>query len=179
MDGDEEVTWISLAQRIQAIARTGLTYAAGPYDVERYGELMAIAAGMIAGPERERIALADCLLAAEAGYATPNADVRAAVFEDDGVLLVRELEEGGWTLPGGWAEIGQSAAESVEREVREESGNVVKAVKGDLVLHARLASRRSPSWMSILSKCWLTLHLRVASSRAFSTSGRGQLQMRF
>ena len=122
-------TWISIAQRIQAIGQTGLTYASGPYDVERYRELIAIAATMIAGPEPDQIVLAKNLLSAEAGYATPKVDVRAAVFQSDRLLLVRELEDGGWTLPGGWAEIGQSAAESVEREVREESGYIVKALK--------------------------------------------------
>ena len=121
--------WISIAQRIQAIGQTGLTYASGPYDVERYSELIAIAATMIAGPEPEKIILAKNILSAEVGYATPKVDVRAAVFQSDRLLLVRELEDGCWTLPGGWAEIGQSAAESVEREVREESGYVVKAVK--------------------------------------------------
>jgi ADP-ribose pyrophosphatase YjhB (NUDIX family) len=44
-------------------------------------------------------------------------------------LLVRESEDSWGTFPGGWAEVGQSAAESVEREVREESGYLVKAVK--------------------------------------------------
>lgn len=121
--------WTSLAQRIQAIAQTGLTYATSAYDVERYTELSAIAASMSAGPEPERIALATALFAAGHGYATPKVDVRGAVFQDDRLLLVREREDGGWTLPGGWAEVGQSAAESVEREVREESGYVVKAVK--------------------------------------------------
>jgi ADP-ribose pyrophosphatase YjhB (NUDIX family) len=121
--------WHSVAQRIQAIAQTGLTYATSPYDVERYSELSAISAAMSAGPEPERIALATELFAASHGYATPKVDVRAAVFRDHGLLLVREREDGGWTLPGGWAEVGQSAAESVEREVREESGYIVKAVK--------------------------------------------------
>jgi ADP-ribose pyrophosphatase YjhB (NUDIX family) len=73
--------------------------------------------------------LAKGLFAAEAGYATPKVDVRGAVFQDGRVLLVRESEDGCWTFPGGWAEVGQSAAESVEREVREESGYLVKAVK--------------------------------------------------
>ena len=122
-------TWIAIAQRIHAIAQTGLTYAAGPYDLERYSELAGIAANMIAGPEPHRVALAARLFAAEAGYATPKVDVRAAVFQDDRILLVREAEDGCWTFPGGWAEVGQSAAESVEREVREESGYLVKAVK--------------------------------------------------
>ena len=122
-------TWIAIAQRIQAIAQTGLTYATGPYDLERYSELSEIAARMIAGPEPQRVALAARLFTAEAGYATPKVDVRAAVFRDGRILLVRELEDGCWTFPGGWAEVGQSAAESVEREVREESGYLVKAVK--------------------------------------------------
>ena len=122
-------TWNSLAQRIQAIAQTGLTYATSPYDVERYSELSSIAATMSAGPEPERIALAAELFAAGRGYATPKVDVRGAVFQDGRLLLVREREDGGWTLPGGWAEVGQSAAESTEREVREESGYLVKAVK--------------------------------------------------
>ena len=72
--------WISLGQRIQAIAQTGLTYATSPYDVEEVSR--TIAAVMIAGPEPERIALATRLFAAEGGYATPKVDVRAAVFSE-------------------------------------------------------------------------------------------------
>ena len=121
--------WIQTAQRIQAIAQTGLTYAVDAYDVERYGELSAIAASMLAGPDAEKIDLATLLFASERGYATPKVDVRAAVFQEDRLLLVRERADGCWSLPGGWAEVGHSAAESVEREVREESGYIVKAVK--------------------------------------------------
>lgn len=118
-----------MAQRIQAIAQTGLAYAMSPYDEERYRELGAIAAEMIAGPEPAKIALAGELFARERGYATPRVDVRAAVFRENRLLLVRERSDGLWTFPGGWAEVGQSAAESVEREVREESGFLVRAVK--------------------------------------------------
>jgi len=92
-----------VAQRIQAIAQTGLTSSTDPWDVERYSELAAIAASMTAGPQPERIVLATGLFAASHGYATPK--------------VVREREDGCWSLPGGWAEVGQSAAESVEREV--------------------------------------------------------------
>ncbi len=119
--------WIAFAQRIQAIAQSGLTYSRSPYDTERYEELSAIAASMIAGPEPERIELARQLFAGSGGYATPKIDVRAAVFEEDRLLLVREAEDGCWTLPGGWADVGQSASECVEREVREESGYIVNA----------------------------------------------------
>ena len=122
-------TWIAIAQRIQAISQSGITYAQSVYDMERYRELSEIAARMMGGPEPENVALARRLFSAEAGYSTPKVDVRGAAFQDGRVLLVRESEDGCWTFPGGWAEVGQSAAESVEREVREESGYHVKAVK--------------------------------------------------
>ena len=121
--------WTSVAHRIQAIAQTGLAYANNVYDAERYHELSAMAASMIAGPEPEKIEMAARLFASECGHATPKVDVRAAVFENGRLLLVREAADGCWALPGGWAEVGQSAAESVEREVREESGYIVKAVR--------------------------------------------------
>ncbi|HTS51397.1 MAG TPA: NUDIX hydrolase [Bryobacteraceae bacterium] len=121
--------WIAIAQRIQAISQTGIVYARNGYDLERYQELSEIAAAMMCGPEPESCPLAKRLFAAEAGYATPKVDVRGAIFQDGRVLLVREAEDGCWTFPGGWAEVGQSAAESVEREVREESGYLVRAVK--------------------------------------------------
>jgi ADP-ribose pyrophosphatase YjhB (NUDIX family) len=121
--------WIFLAQRIQAISQTGIAYAQSAYDIERYTELSEIAAALMTGPEPLSVALAKEHFAAEAGYATPKVDVRGAVFQNGRVLLVRESADGCWAFPGGWAEVGQSAAESVEREVREESGYRVKAVK--------------------------------------------------
>ena len=63
------------------------------------------------------------------GYATPKVDVRGAAFRDDKILLVREARDGGWTLPGGWADPGQSPAEAVVREVFEESGFHVRVTK--------------------------------------------------
>jgi ADP-ribose pyrophosphatase YjhB (NUDIX family) len=63
------------------------------------------------------------------GYATPKVDVRGAAFVDDQVLLVREISDGKWTLPGGWADVNQSAAECVRREIAEESGFIAKPLK--------------------------------------------------
>ena len=65
----------------------------------------------------------------DVGYATPKVDVRAAVFREGRLLLVREKEDGCWTLPGGWADIGDSPSTAVVREVKEESGYDVKARK--------------------------------------------------
>lgn len=62
-------------------------------------------------------------------YPTPKVDVRGVVFRDGKVLLVREVGDGRWTLPGGWADVGEPPSEAVVREVREESGYETRAVK--------------------------------------------------
>ncbi len=71
------------------------------------------------------------LLGDEHGYATPKIDVRGAVFDaGDRLLMVREAADGGrWTLPGGWAEVNQTASESVLREIVEESGYQARVIK--------------------------------------------------
>jgi ADP-ribose pyrophosphatase YjhB (NUDIX family) len=69
------------------------------------------------------------LFKAQTGYATPRVDVRAAVFQDNRLLMVRERQDGGWTLPGGWADVGDVPSEAAEREVLEEAGFIVKARK--------------------------------------------------
>jgi ADP-ribose pyrophosphatase YjhB (NUDIX family) len=114
------------AQRLQAIAQTGLAFANNEYDRERYVAVRAIAAAMAA---RAAPAALEGLYAAEKGYATPKIDVRAAVFRDGRVLLVKERSDGRWTLPGGWADVGDSPAAAAEREVREESGFEARVVK--------------------------------------------------
>jgi ADP-ribose pyrophosphatase YjhB (NUDIX family) len=65
----------------------------------------------------------------DVGYGTPRVGVRGACFRGDRVLMVRERADGRWALPGGWADVNQSASECVTREIREESGFTARAVK--------------------------------------------------
>jgi len=126
----EEPLWLVWAREIQAVAQTGLAFTRDPYDRERYVQLRRLAAHVMAeyaGIDAQRI---EMLFAAESGYATPKLDVRGAVFRDNRLLLVREAVDGNrWTLPGGWADVNASPAESVVKEVREESGFDVRIVK--------------------------------------------------
>ena len=69
------------------------------------------------------------LFACDAGYATPKVDVRGVVFQDGKILLVQERSDGLWTLPGGWADVGDYPANAVVREIREESGYETRATK--------------------------------------------------
>lgn len=126
--------WLGWAQRLRAIAQTGATYGYDDYDRERYEEIRRIAHQMLAeliecAPQR-----LDDFYLPERGYPTPKVDVRAGVFRTGArggreVLLVREASDGRWSLPGGWADEHDSPRASIEREVAEESGFVVRAAK--------------------------------------------------
>jgi ADP-ribose pyrophosphatase YjhB (NUDIX family) len=122
--------WLKWAKKLQGIAQTGLTYAEDPFDVERYESIRLMAAEMMAAGSGEKsVDFFVKLLSKEVGYATPKVDVRAAVFRGGNLLLVREKEDGLWTLPGGWADIGDSPSAAVVREVKEESGYDIRARK--------------------------------------------------
>ena len=99
--------------------------------MERYHAVRQLAAEMVAASGSGlSVKEAVDLFARDSGYTTPKVDMRAVIFDAEGrILLVRERSDGGWTLPGGWADVGVSPAENVEREVREEAGLEVRAVK--------------------------------------------------
>jgi ADP-ribose pyrophosphatase YjhB (NUDIX family) len=148
--GSSLLAW---ARRLQAIAQTGLTYAdQSEFDQQRYEEIRRIAAEMLAtdGGVEELHAR----LVAEVGHATPKLDVRGAVFRDGAILLVRERSHGKWTLPGGWADVGESPSEAVVREIREESGYETRPVKL-LALYDRDKHAHRPSFWHIWKACFL------------------------
>ena len=113
-----------LAQRVQALAQTGLAFSQDRYDRERYKTLLGIAADLMGGDPGLVPAFA-----AQTGYATPKVDVRAIVLREGKVLLVREVADGLWCPPGGWADVGDAPSAAVEREVFEEAGLTVRATQ--------------------------------------------------
>lgn len=123
-----ESEWLTYAKRLQAIASTGLHFTRDEHDRERFAEVADIANTMLAAlgdVPVERIA--GLVSDFAKGYATPKVDVRGALIEDGRILLVRERSDGRWTLPGGFADVGLSAAQNVEKEIREEAGLGVSA----------------------------------------------------
>lgn len=129
MKVDKTPRWLDWAREIQALSQTGLHFAENDYQRERYQRLIEIAAEIFSQySDLEYQPLVDRFLK-QIGYATPRVDVRGAVFRDERLLLVRERMDGGWTMPGGWADVGDLPSESVEREVWEEAGFRVKARK--------------------------------------------------
>jgi ADP-ribose pyrophosphatase YjhB (NUDIX family) len=121
--------WLTWAKELQTMAQTGLTYVRDPYDKARYERIQAMAAEMMALQSDAELPYVKDLFVHERGHATPKIDVRGAIFRDNTILLVKERSDGNWTLPGGWADVGESASEATVREVYEESGYRVRATR--------------------------------------------------
>ena len=122
--------WLIWARTLQAEAQSGLAYAKNPFDIERYERMRDLSVEIMneysqAGADRVRK-----MFAGESGYQTPKVDVRGAVVEGGKILLVQEkLNDGRWSLPGGWADVGLSVRQNIEKEVREEAGLNARATR--------------------------------------------------
>lgn len=119
-----------LIEQLQAIAQTGKHYSKDVFDRERYEQLEEVSKKLTAKltknatPEN-----LDIFFDADTGYVTPKVDIRAATFKDDKILLVREKSSGQWSIPGGWGDVGYSAADIAVKETFEEAGIKVKPLK--------------------------------------------------
>lgn len=131
-----EDEWLSHAKKLHAIASTGLHFGASDYDKERYAEVADIADRMLSDLGNVPItAIANLFPMHAKSYANPQIDVRGAVIKNDKILVVRERTDGLWTLPGGYADVGLSAAENTVKEVVEEANITVKATRLYAVRH--------------------------------------------
>jgi len=133
--------WLEWARRIQSLSQTGLAFSDNTFDTERYQQLTEIAAEIVeTHTEIPRELLVHDFLA-QPGYATPKVDVRAAILRHGQILLVQESVDQRWCMPGGWADVGESASETVVREVWEEAGCRVEPQK---IIGVFDANRQSP-----------------------------------
>lgn len=117
------------ARKVQAIAQNGLEFTRDTFDRDRFEQLQQLVTTILTSELAITPGELKELWRGDEGYATPKVDVRGGVFEQDKVLLVRERSDGKWTLPGGWVDVGDAPSFAVEREIREESGYLAKAVK--------------------------------------------------
>jgi len=124
-----EHKWLDWAKQLQSLAQAGLAYSKDIYDVERFELIRNISVEMLSQQTGMEMTVIKDLFASETGYATPKVDIRAVIFKDNKILMVKENSDGSWSLPGGWADIGLTPSEVAVKEVKEESGFDVKAVK--------------------------------------------------
>jgi len=121
--------WLDWAREIQALAQTGLAFAPNHYEKERSTRLIELSAEIIEAHTNLKAKDISKILMEQPGYATPKVDVRAAIIKDNKILLVKEIADGKWSMPGGWMDVGDFPAKAAERETKEESGFIVKATK--------------------------------------------------
>ena len=122
-----EFDWFEIATRLKTISQAGKTFAKDDHELKRHQDIEEIAAMVLARHTDMEFDEILSMLENDCGYPTPKVDSRGVVFKDNKILLVKEIADGGWTLPGGWCDIGMTPSENVEREVLEESGFKVKA----------------------------------------------------
>ena len=165
-----EPKWLEWAQELHSIAQAGLTYCRDPFDRERYAHLNELAAEILSSYTTHPLPELLDILEGEQGYATPKVDARGVVFQDSRILLVKERLDGGWTLPGGWVDVGEPPSRAVEREIREESGYEARAVKL-LALYDRNLHGHPPYIFHTYKLYFLCTLVGGAPARSIETDG--------
>ena len=158
-----EPTWLVVGRELKAIAQIGLTFSQDAFDRQRYERIRELSAALIAKGSDDDAAKVLELFQRDVGYATPKVDVRGAAFREGRVLMVREVSDGGWTLPGGWSDVNQTAAECVVREISEESGFQARALKLAAVHDYR--KRHPPRHIDSIYKMFFICELVGGSAR--------------
>lgn len=135
---------LALLDELRILAQNGLEYAEDPYDEERYERILDLACREYAdltdlSPDAVRERFAE-----ELGHVTPKVGSGAAVFDDEGrILLVRRSDDGTWCLPCGFVDPGESPDETAVRETREETGLDVRPIES-VGVYTRHPDERGP-----------------------------------
>jgi ADP-ribose pyrophosphatase YjhB (NUDIX family) len=140
-------TLIELAKKVKSISDVGLLYAKDEYNRERYAELLEIAHQLMAALLDQPVTAVRDFYLETRDYPTVKTDVRCLVLNDrQQVLLAKEMADGKWSLPGGWADVGYSARETAEKECREETGLDVTAERLLAVFDKKLHPHPPQPW---------------------------------
>lgn len=118
----DEFNWLKIAKELQSIAQAGLTFGENKYDIDRYQQLQKLSTDIVHCHTNAPLKKIENLILYEKGYLTPKVDVRAVVFRNGKILMVKETIDGLWTLPGGWADVNFTPFENASKEVYEEAG---------------------------------------------------------
>jgi ADP-ribose pyrophosphatase YjhB (NUDIX family) len=121
---------LPLLDELQTIARTGLNFTESPYDRERYERLLRLATEYYGQALDLPPADTRARLSQELGYITPKVGAEAAIFDEEGrILLVQRSDDQRWCLPCGWVDPNETPAQAAVRETREEVGLEVRIMR--------------------------------------------------
>ena len=113
---------LALLDELRIIGQNGLRYADNHHDERRYGRILDLVAehygetlAVSSDEVRERFA-------EEVGHITPKIAAGAAIFDDDGrILLMKRADSGEWMVPGGFLDPGEGPERAAVRETKEET----------------------------------------------------------
>lgn len=115
--------------KIQSIAKIGLVYSKDPYALSNYNEINELSTKFLEDFletkfDRPNYFQRDI-------YPTPNISVRTVIFNEDKseVLMVREVKDQAYCLPGGWADLYDSPSETAINECLQEAGVDIEIIR--------------------------------------------------
>ncbi len=142
-----------IADELRSVADMGLRYSEIEYDRERYRRVRELSARLVASIEERSLGEVMEEYEGSLSHVTPFIGADAAVFRDGHILLIRREDNGLWAMPGGVTDVGETWAESAERELREEAGVESRAAGLLGVFDSRLWGSRSKA--QFYSGVWL------------------------
>ena len=113
--------WLEWAKELQFLAQAGIAYSTNHFDIERFERVREISAEILAHKTGFSTEHVKNLFCNEKGFQTPKLDTRAAIFQEEKILLVQE-SDGRWSLPGGWVDVMETVRSNTVKEVKEEAG---------------------------------------------------------
>ena len=136
---------LPLLDELRIHAKNGLKYADDPYDEHRYGRILDLVSEYYGEAVDLPPEEAKDRLRRDLGYVTPNVGGEAAIFDEEGrILLMKRADDGTWCLPCGFVDPGESPDETAVREVREETGLDVRVLDLVSVYHCSPNATTSP-----------------------------------
>lgn len=119
--------WEQYVMKVLSICKIGLKYSKDPFALENYTELEKISLELVNGdqayPPKGNFYERDI-------YPTPNLSVRVIVFNElNQLLMVKEVMDGKWAVPGGWVDVFNTPSEAAINEVLQETGLMVKLTR--------------------------------------------------
>lgn len=135
-----------LADELRVIATSGIHWTAeDPYNRDRFERLQEAAVRLFAFADTRSLDEVRRSVLTQLTHSAPVPCGDAAVFDDEGrILLIQRADDHLWAMPGGLFEMGETPAEGVRREAREETGVEVEVLELVGVYDSRLCETRFP-----------------------------------
>ena len=115
--------------KIQAISKIGLVYSTDPYAITNYKEINDLSTRFL--EEFTEVNFDRPNYFARDIYPTPNVSVRTVIFNEERtqILMVKEANLQAYSLPGGWADLYDSPAQTAKNECLQEAGAQIEIVR--------------------------------------------------